>query len=49
MVVNTDAGSIFPTLHFLHNLEMIPISWSATLHRAGKDYQEQTLAYWADW
>jgi hypothetical protein len=35
--------TIFTTLHFLHNLQMSPISASITQQEVGKACQEQTL------
>ncbi len=40
-------GALFTALHFLHNLKMCPLSWSVTLHSAGKAYQGQRPTYWA--
>jgi hypothetical protein len=45
--IHQEAGTIFTTLHFLHNLQMFQISWSVSLLEAGMACQGQTLAYWA--
>jgi hypothetical protein len=42
-VANTAPQTVFTTLHFLVNLQMGPISLSATLHYAKKVFQWQTL------
>jgi len=34
---------VFITLHFLRNLQIGAISWSVTLHKAGKAFKVQTL------
>jgi hypothetical protein len=36
-------GTIFIRLHFLRDLQMGPISYCVTLHRAGKAFQGPTL------
>jgi hypothetical protein len=41
--VNETVGDIFTTLHFLHNLQMDPISKNVTLHQAGKACQGQAF------
>jgi len=40
---NKSPGTVFTTLHFLHNLSMGPLSQSVTLQWAKKACQEQTL------
>jgi hypothetical protein len=42
-----DTRGLLTALHFLRNLKMCPLSWSVTLHSAGKIYQGQRPAYWA--
>ncbi len=39
--------AVFPTLHFIHNLQIGPISSSVTLQYTRTACQGQTLAYWA--
>jgi hypothetical protein len=43
MKANMTQGVVFTTLYFLYNLRMGPISWSGTLHLAGKVCKEKTL------
>jgi len=42
-VVNMAPETVFTTLHFLHNSRMGSLSYSVTLHKAGKPCQGQTL------